>query len=80
MSKGRCNRYDIKGRKYIAANLKYYFIDIGLRNARLNFRQQEPTHLMENIVYNELLKRGYLVDVAFLITLFIVVPPILHCH
>ena len=60
----KANRYDIKGRKYIAANLKYYFIDVGLRNARLNFRQQEPTHLMENIVYNELLARGYSVDVG----------------
>lgn len=57
-------RYNIKGRKYIGANLKYYFSDIGLRNARLNFRQQEPTHIMENIVYNELLVRGYNVDVG----------------
>ena len=60
----KANRYDIKGRKYIAANLKYYFTDVGLRNARLNFRQQEPTHLMENVVYNELLTRGYSVDVG----------------
>lgn len=60
----KANRYDIKGRKYIAANLKYYFTDVGLRNARLNFRQQEPTHLMENIVYNELVTRGYSVDVG----------------
>lgn len=60
----KANRYDIKGRKYIAANLKYYFTDVGLRNARLKFRQQEPTHLMENVVYNELLARGYLVDVG----------------
>lgn len=60
----KANRYDIKGRKYIAANLKYYFTDVGLRNARRNFRQQEPTHLMENVVYNELLARGYLVDVG----------------
>lgn len=60
----KANRYDIKGRKYIGANLKYYFTDIGLRNARLNFRQQEPTHIMENIVYNELLLRGYNVDVG----------------
>lgn len=60
----RASRYDIKGRKYIGANLKYYFTDIGLRNARLNFRQQEPTHIMENIVYNELLIRGYNVDVG----------------
>ncbi|MFQ9574035.1 MAG: ATP-binding protein, partial [Roseburia hominis] len=47
----KAQRYDIKGRKYIGANLKYYFTDLGLRNARLNFRQQEPTHIMENIVY-----------------------------
>lgn len=60
----KANRYDIKGRKYIAANLKYYFTDIGLRNARLGFRQQEPTHLMENVVFNELLARGYLADVG----------------
>ncbi|SFB36727.1 hypothetical protein SAMN05216249_12625 [Acetitomaculum ruminis DSM 5522] len=60
----KANRYDIKGRKYIAANLKYYFTDVGLRNARLSFRQQEPKHLMENIVYNELLVRGYQVDVG----------------
>lgn len=60
----KANRYDIKGRKYVGANLKYYFSDIGLRNARLNFRQQEPTHIMENIVYNELLIRGYNVDVG----------------
>ena len=59
----KASRYDIKGRKYIGANLKYYFTDLGLRNARLNFRQQEPTHIMENIVYNELLIRGYNVDV-----------------
>ena len=60
----KANRYDIKGRKYVGANLKCYFSDIGLRNARLNFRQQEPTHIMENIVYNELLIRGYNVDVG----------------
>ena len=59
-------RYDIKGRKYIGANQKYYFTDPGLRNARLDFRQQEPTHLMENIVYNELLIRGYNVDVGMM--------------
>lgn len=62
----KANKYDIKGRKYIGANLKYYFTDVGLRNARLNFRQQEPTHLMENVVYNELLVRGYNVDVGTL--------------
>ena len=60
----KAGRYDIKGRKYVGANLKYYFSDIGLRNARLNFRQQEPTHIMENIVYNELLVRGCNVDVG----------------
>ena len=60
----KANRYDIKGRKYVGANLKYYFSDVGLRNARLNFRQQEPTHIMENIVYNELLVRGYNVDMG----------------
>lgn len=60
----KASRYDIKGRKYIGANLKYYFTDIGIRNARLNFRQQEPTHIMENIVYNELVLRGYNVDVG----------------
>lgn len=60
----KAERYDIKGRKYVGANLKYYFSDVGLRNARLNFRQQEPTHIMENIVYNELLIRGYNVDVG----------------
>ena len=60
----KANRYDIKGRKYVGANLKYYFSDVGLRNARLNFRQQESTHILENIVYNELLVRGYNVDVG----------------
>lgn len=60
----KASRYDIKGRKYIGANLKYYFTDLGLRNARLNFRQQEPSHIMENIVYNELMIRGYHVDVG----------------
>ena len=47
-------RYDVKGRKYIGTPLKYYFEDVGLRNARLEFRQVEETHLMENIIYNEL--------------------------
>ena len=60
----KADRYDIKGRKYVGAHLKYYFTDVGLRNARLNFRQQEHTHIMENIVYNELLIRGYNVDVG----------------
>ncbi len=64
----KAERYDIKGRKYVGANLKYYFSDVGLRNARLNFRQQEPTHIMENIVYNELLIRGYNVDVGIVET------------
>ncbi len=58
------NRYDIKGRKYIGTPLKYYYEDIGLRNARLGFRQVEETYLMENVVYNELLSRGYAVDVG----------------
>ncbi len=57
-------RYDIKGKRYIETPLKYYFSDIGLRNARLNFRQPEETHTMENIIYNELLRRGYNVDVG----------------
>ena len=60
----KASRYDIKGRKYVGANQKYYFTDIGLRNARLNFRQQEPTHIIENIVYNELLIRGYNVNIG----------------
>lgn len=58
------HRYDIKGRKYIGSPMKYYFTDIGLRNARINFRQLEETHTMENIIYNELLTRGYNVDVG----------------
>lgn len=57
-------RYDIKGKKYIGSNSKYYFTDIGLRNALINFRQNEPTHIMENIIYNELINRGYNVDVG----------------
>lgn len=57
-------RYDIKGKKYIGTPLKYYFTDIGLRNARLNFRQQEENHIMENILYVELKARGYNVDVG----------------
>ena len=57
-------RYDVKGRRYITTPLKYYFEDVGLRNARLNFRQQEENHIMENIIYNELRKRGYNVDVG----------------
>ena len=57
-------RYDIKGKKYINTPAKYYFVDIGLRNARLSFRQQEYTHIMENVIYNELRLRGYSVDVG----------------
>ncbi len=57
-------RYDVKGRKYIGSNSKYYFGDIGIRNAIINFRQQEPTHIMENVIYNELRGRGYSVDVG----------------
>lgn len=57
-------RYDIKGRKYISTPSKYYFEDLGLRNARINFRQTEQTHLMENLIYNELRLRGYSVDVG----------------
>ncbi len=60
----KANRYDIKGKKYIGSPFKYYFCDVGLRNARLNFRQVEPTHLMENIIYNELVVRGFNVDVG----------------
>ena len=61
------NRYDVKGRKYIGTPLKYYFEDVGLRNARLGFRQVEETHLMENIIYNELRVRGYQVDVGVIV-------------
>lgn len=57
-------RYNVKGRKYIGTPLKYYFEDVGLRNARLGFRQVEETYLMENIIYNELRSRGYSVDVG----------------
>lgn len=60
----KANRYDVKGRKYIGTPLKYYFEDVGLRNAKLGFRQIEETHIMENIVYNELRSRGYSVDVG----------------
>ena len=60
----RANRYDVRGLKYISSPLKYYFTDVGLRNARLNFRQQEEAHIMENIIYNELLRRRYSVDVG----------------
>lgn len=57
-------RFDIKGKSYIGTPVKYYFMDMGLRNARLNFRQMEVTHSMENVIYNELRKRGYSVDVG----------------
>lgn len=57
-------RYDVKGNRYYDSIQKYYAVDVGLRNARLNFRQQEPTHIMENVIYNELRCRGYTVDVG----------------
>ena len=60
----KAERYDIKGRKYISTPSKYYYSDLGLRNALLNFRQFEETHLMENAIYNELIYRGYSVDVG----------------
>ncbi|MBO5223272.1 MAG: ATP-binding protein [Clostridia bacterium] len=62
----KATRYDIKGRKYINSPFKYYFSDVGLRNARLNFRQQEQTHIMENVIYNELVMRGFNVDVGII--------------
>lgn len=60
----RAQKYDVKGRKYISTPFKYYFVDAGLRNARLGFRQLEENHLMENIIYNELLMRGFAVDIG----------------
>lgn len=60
----KATRYDVKGKKYIQTPYKFYFSDIGLRNCRLNFRQQEETHITENIIFNELLYRGYNVDVG----------------
>jgi len=60
----RARRYDVKGKRYINTPMKYYFSDCGLRNARLGFRQIEETHLMENVIYNELIRRGYSVDVG----------------
>lgn len=57
-------KYNVKGKKYIDTSCKYYFSDLGIRNASLNFRQNEKTHLMENLIYNELLIRGYNVDVG----------------
>lgn len=64
----KVNKYDVKGKKYINTPYKIYFEDVGLRNARLDFRQIEETHLMENIIYNELRYRGYNVDVGFVET------------
>lgn len=60
----KASRYDVKGKKYLDTPYKYYFTDLGLRNARLNFRQLEPSHIMENIIYNELRVRGFNVDVG----------------
>jgi predicted AAA+ superfamily ATPase len=60
----KATRYDIKGKRYIDTPYKYYFVDCGLRNARLNFRQTEPSHLLENVIYNELRIRGFNVDVG----------------
>lgn len=60
----KAQRYDGKGKRYIDSPFKYYFTDVGLRNARLNFRQQEEKHIMENIIYNEMLVRGFNVDVG----------------
>lgn len=60
----KARRYDVKGRKYISSPYKYYFSDIGLRNARLNFRQNEQSHIMENLIYNELRMRGFNVDIG----------------
>lgn len=60
----KAERYDVKGRSYISTPLKYYYSDVGLRNARLNFRQQEENYIMENVIYNELIARGFSVDVG----------------
>lgn len=62
----KAQRYDIKGNNYINSPFKFYFTDIGIRNCRLNYRQQEQTHIMENIIYNELLIRGFNVDVGII--------------
>ena len=67
----KSTRYDIKGKRYINSPYKYYFMDLGLRNARLNFRQSEKSHLMENLVYNELRIRGFNVDVGVVPTVFL---------
>ena len=63
----KARRYDIKGKSYFDYPNKYYYTDIGLRNARLNYRQFDPGHIMENIIYNELIKRGYSVDVGVVV-------------
>lgn len=60
----KANRYDVKGKKYMQTPVKYYYTDVGLRNARLGFRQQEETHIMENVLYCDLIRRGYDVDVG----------------
>lgn len=60
----KAERYDVKGRKYIKTPVKYYYSDPGLRNARLGFRQLEETHLMENVLYNDLIRRGFNVEVG----------------
>ena len=60
----KSERYDVKGKKYMKTPLKYYYTDVGLRNARLGFRQQEETHIMENVVFNDLKRRGFDVDVG----------------
>lgn len=64
----KSKRYDVKGKKYLSTPSKYYFTDLGLRNATLNFRQQEENHIMENVIYLELLKRGFAVDVGIVET------------
>lgn len=64
----KAKRYDVKGKKYLSTPSKYYFTDLGLRNATLNFRQQEENHIMENVIYLELLKRGFSVDVGIVET------------
>ncbi len=64
----KAKRYDVKGKKYLSTPSKYYFVDLGLRNAALNFRQQEENHIMENVIYLELLKRGFAVDVGIVET------------
>ncbi len=60
----KAQRYDVKRRKYIKTLLKYYYSDVGLRNARISFRQVEESHLMENVIYNDLIRRGFDVDVG----------------